>query len=48
MGIPVEEDFLCIGMNVSRALIRLEYDCGGSCINSLEEGYITQSVYQWV
>ena len=48
MGITVEEAMSDIGMNDRRAVINLECDFEEECIKSLEEGWTTQSVEQWL
>ena len=44
----VEEALADIGMNSRRAVIHLECDCEEDWLKSLEEGWRTQSVSQWV
>ena len=48
MGVPVEESLSVILMNYRRVVIKLEYDFDEVWINSVGEGWRTQSVYQWV
>ena len=48
VGVPVEEALSDIEMNARIAVIHLERDGGEEWINSLEEGWRTQSVDQWV
>ena len=48
VGVPVQEELSYIGMNSKREVIHLEFYCDKDWLNSLEEGWRTQSVDQWL
>ena len=48
MSVPVEEALSYIGMISKRSVINLECDFEEDWLKSLEEGWRTQSVDQWV
>ena len=47
-GVSVEEALSYIGMNFKRAVFRLECDGEEEWINSMEKGWRTHSVDQWL
>ena len=48
VGVPVDEALEDIVRNARREVINLECDCEEDWLNPLEEGWLIQSMDQWV